>query len=288
MSAPGPSGWRARSAWTGARWRSGAEDFRRIAPLAAAALDDPTADYACLPTFKLAEAARSALTVVLSGEGGDEVFAGYGRYRRAMRPRWLGGRPAEPQVDAPFLRDGGRGALARWRAAAIRDLPAGAGALSRAQHADMQTWLPNDLLLKLDRMLMAHGLEGRTPFLDREVAAFAEGLPDRMMVRGRWGKWILRRWLERACPAAQPWARKQGFTTPVADWIAPDALATGARVAGRSHVAAVCDVDAVRAAFADPAHRRSWWPLVFYALWGAIHEEGASPDEAGELVLGAR
>ena len=263
-----------------------AEDFRRIAPLAAAALDDPTADYACLPTWKLAEAARADLTVVLSGEGGDEMFAGYGRYRRALRPSWLGGRPAEPQVDASFLSDGGRGATVRWRAVAAEGLPPGAGPLARAQHADLRTWLPNDLLLKLDRMLMAHGLEGRTPFLDREVAAFAAALPDRFKVRGRWGKWILRRWLERACPAAQPWARKQGFTVPVADWIAPDARRTGGRVAARPNVAAVCDVEAVRAAFADPAQRRSWWPLVFFALWGAVHEEGATPDEARELVLG--
>ena len=72
----------------------------------------PTADYAILPTYKLAEAAKDDLTVVLTGEGGDELFGGYGRYRRALRPRWLGGRAAEPQVLAPFLKDGGAGALA--------------------------------------------------------------------------------------------------------------------------------------------------------------------------------
>ena len=270
-------------------WREttfGPEDFRRIAPLAAAALDDPTTDYACLPTYRLAEAARGVLTVVLSGEGGDELFGGYGRHRRALRPPWLGGRPAEPQVDAPALRDGGRGALARWRAAAAQDRPAGLTRLQQAQWADLATWLPDDLLLKLDRMLMAHGLEGRTPFLDREVAAFAWSLPDRMKVRGRWGKWILRRWLERACPAAAPWARKQGFTVPVAEWIAPDARATGDRVAARPHVRDACEPDAVRAVFADPARRKAWWPLTIFALWSAVHLEGASPDEARELVLG--
>ena len=263
-----------------------AEDFRRIAPRVAWALDDPTTDYACLPTWKLAEAAKGTLTVVLSGEGGDELFGGYGRYRRALRPRWLGGRPAEPQVDAPFLRDCGRGALARWRAAAARDRPRGLTPLQQAQWADIATWLPNDLLLKLDRMLMAHGLEGRTPFLDREVAAFAWSLPDRLKVRGRHGKWILRKWLERHCPAAEPWAKKQGFTVPVADWIAPDAPATGERVAAVRGVAEVCDLDAVRAAFRDPARRKNWWPLTFFALWSLIHAEGASPEEAGAAVLG--
>ena len=195
------------------------EDFWRIAPNIAWALDDPTTDFACLPTYKLAEAARGTLTVVLSGEGGDELFAGYGRYRRALRPAWLGGRPAEPQIDAPFLKDKGAGALARWREAA--KYAGGDTPLQRAQAADIATWLPNDLLLKLDRCLMAHGLEGRTPFLDREVADFAFALPDRMKVRGKHGKWLLRKWLERHCPAAEPWARKKGFTVPVAGFIAP-------------------------------------------------------------------
>src|SRR5207237_1668892 len=137
------------------------------------------------------------------------------------RPRWLGGRPAEPQIDAAFLKDDGAAALERWRAATRA--PAGLSRLQQAQWADIAQWLPNDLLLKLDRCLMAHGLEGRTPFLDREVAAFAAAVPDGLKVRGRHGKWILRKWLERHCPAAEPWARKKGFTVPVAEWIAPRA-----------------------------------------------------------------
>ena len=261
-----------------------AEDFWRIAPQVAWALDDPTTDYACLPTYKLAEAAKGTLTVVLSGEGGDELFGGYGRYRRALRPTWLGGRPAEPQIDAPFLKDGGAGALTRWRDAAKP--PLGLTRLQQAQWADIATWLPNDLLLKLDRMLMAHGLEGRTPFLDREVAAFAWSLPDRLKVRGRYGKWILRKWLERACPAAQPWARKQGFTVPVAAWIAPRAADLGPRIAACEGVAQVCDVDAVRAIFADRSAGKHWWPLLFYALWWTIHVGGATPEEASASVIG--
>ena len=263
-----------------------AEDFWRIAPEVARALDDPTTDYACLPTYKLAEAAKGTLTVVLSGEGGDELFAGYSRYRRARRWRVFGGRPAEPRIDAPFLKDGGAGALARWRDAATAGMPVGLTPLQQAQWADIATWLPNDLLLKLDRMLMAHGLEGRTPFLDREVAAFAWSLPDRLKVRGRTGKWILRKWLERACPAAQPWARKQGFTVPVARWIAPRAKHLGPRIAAVQGVAEMCERDAVRAIFADPTAGKHWWPLMFYALWWTIHLGGATPGEAAETVIG--
>jgi len=268
-------------------WREttfGEDDFWRIAPQVAWALDDPTADYATLPTFKLAEAARGTLTVILTGEGGDELFGGYGRYRRAMRPAWLGGRAAEPQVDAPFLPDRGAGALARWREATKSY--SGHSLLQRAQSADIRTWLPNDLLLKLDRMLMAHGLEGRTPFLDREVAAFAFNLPDRMKVRGRYGKYILRKWLERHCPAAEPWARKKGFTVPVASWIAPRAGDLALTIPEVKAVAEVCDVDAVHAVFTDDRQAHNRWPLLFFALWSLIHLDGAEPTAALASLLG--
>ena len=256
-------------------WREttfGEADFWRVLPEVAWALDDPTADYAILPTFKLAEAAKDTLTVVLTGEGGDELFGGYGRYRRALRPAWLGGRPAEPRGTSPQV-------LAAWRDAARA--PRGATPLQAAQWADIATWLPHDLLLKLDRCLMAHGLEGRTPFLDPEVAAFAWPLPDRFKVRGGYGKWLLRKWLERACPAADPWAKKQGFTVPVDTWIAPRA----ADIAGN-----LGKVEAVRRLLGDEARPRMLtpgagrWPLLFFAVWALIHLEGAAPEEAMGVV----
>ncbi|TAJ71024.1 MAG: asparagine synthase [Phenylobacterium sp.] len=250
-------------------WREtafGEADFWRILPEVAWVLDDPTADYAVLPTYKLAEAAKGTLTVVLTGEGGDELFGGYGRYRRALRPRLLGGRPAEPRGARPEV-------LAAWREQARA--PLGLTALQSAQWADAVTWLPNDLLLKLDRCLMAQGLEGRTPFLDRDVAAFAWPLADRFKVRGGYGKWLLRKWLERACPAADPWAKKQGFTVPVEAWIAPRAgdIRSG-----------LGKVDAVRR-LGGPGDT-ALWPWLFFGIWALIHLEDAAPADALRAVVG--
>ena len=258
-------------------WREatfGEEDFWRVLPQIAWAMDDPTADYASLPTYKLAEAAKGTLTVVLTGEGGDELFGGYGRYRRALRPAWLGGRAAEPRADAAIID--------RWRRQAAP--PQGLTRLQQAQWSDIATWLPNDLLTKLDRCLMAHGLEGRTPFLDAQVADFAFPLPDRFKVRGRYGKWLLRKWLEQACPAAEPWARKQGFTVPVDAWIEPRAGEIGRRIGQVAAVRQVLGSDSPAAVFATPGAAR--WPLLFFAVWSLIHLEGASPNEALAAVAG--
>ncbi len=218
------------------------DDFWKLLPEIASAVDDPAADYAILPTWALARAARAAgLKVILSGEGGDELFGGYGRYRSVMRPWWAGGR--RPRARG-VLDDLGvlRGEIAGWRdgiaAAEVHGGGHGRTPLQAAQAVDCADWLPNDLLVKLDRCLMAHGVEGRTPFLDTEMAALAFRLPDELKIRRGLGKWLLRRWLAGQLPQAQPLARKHGFTVPVGaldrparrdDRAAGRALAGGAR-----------------------------------------------------------
>ena len=260
------------------------EDFWRVLPAVANALDEPTTDYATLPTYKLAEAAKGTLKVVLTGEGGDELFGGYGRYRRALRSPLFGGREAGPRADVPFLRDRGQAAVERWRAAT--DPGQGLSPLQQAQARDIAGWLPSDLLLKLDRCLMAHGLEGRTPFLDSEVARFAFYLPDKFKVRGRMGKWLLRRWLHRHCPGADPFARKSGFTTPVQAWIAPRAMELGPRIAALEGVRGLCDLQVVRAVFEDERHAQHRWPLLFFAVWWGIHAERMTPQDALRRLIG--
>ena len=79
----------------------------------------------------------------------------------------------------------------------------GRNKLQTAQAQDMATWLPGDLLTKVDRMLMAHGVEGRVPFLDMKMAEFAFTLPDALKIKHGLGKRTLRQWLENALPTAR-------------------------------------------------------------------------------------
>jgi asparagine synthase (glutamine-hydrolysing) len=267
-------------------------DFWRLAPQIVACVDDPAADYAMLPTWVLGRAARDAgLKVILSGEGGDELFAGYGRYRSVSRPWWAGGRM--PRARG-VLDDLGvlRGEIAGWRdgiaAAEARCAGRGRTPLQVAQAVDCADWLPNDLLTKLDRCLMAHGAEGRTPYLDVQVAALALRLPDALKIQRGLGKWLLRRWLAERLPEAQPLARKRGFTVPVAQWIARRAEAIGPLVARSAAVREFCRPEAVETLFALAAQRRAGraaWNLLFYALWHRHHVERAQPAPDTEAAL---
>lgn len=252
-------------------------DFWQLLPAVACAMDDPAADYACLPTFKLAQEARKHVKVILSGEGGDELFAGYGRYRQAMRP-W----PLTRKMRRHGTFDGLgvlRTAPSSWRegiAGSEREqaIP-GRTRLQSAQAVDCADWLPNDLLTKLDRCLMAHGVEGRVPFLDPLVAAFAFRLPDAMKVHKGLGKWALRRWLDKVLPVAGAFERKRGFTVPVGDWIAEKGQALGPLVAGQPAIQALCRPHEVENLFRHASKQGfAAWTLLFYALWHGRHMLG--------------
>lgn len=272
-----------------------ADDFWRLLPEIAAAVDDPVADYAILPSYKLARTAREqGIKVILSGEGGDEVFAGYGRYRRALRWRMFGGRPMR---EKGILHGLGllREETPAWReatAAAEADTAGhGWSALQRAQALDIGDWLPNDLLTKLDRCLMAHGVEGRVPFLDRKLAAFGFGLEDAHKVRRGHGKWLLRKWLAKVLPQSRPFAAKRGFTVPVGEWIAAEGDRLGPLVAAQPGVAEICRPDAVAALFRNPGKRemQAAWTLLFYAVWHQHHilggrQRGGVLDVLGETA----
>ncbi|RED52252.1 asparagine synthase (glutamine-hydrolyzing) [Aestuariispira insulae] len=260
----------------------GEADFWESLPQITAHMDDPAADYAILPTWKLAREAAQELKVVLSGEGGDELFAGYGRYRSVLRPWWLGGRDIRHRGTFDGL-DVLRASDHAWRdsisSQQALSSSQGRSRLQAAQAIDCKDWLTNDLLTKLDRCLMAHGLEGRTPFLDREVANAAFRLPDDLKINKRLGKWVLRKWLEKVMPEAQPFTKKRGFTVPVGEWIRSRSEKLGPLVANRDCIQEIADPDRVVALFNANGKREGFaaWTLLFYALWHRANIERRTP-----------
>jgi len=268
-------------------------DFWNCAPSVAAALDDPTTDAATLPTYLLAKAAKDHVKVVLTGEGGDEIFCGYSRYYRARRFWGLFTHKARSRgefdglVHLSAVFNGWRDGLSlveREQSRADRTL------VQTLQAVDCAEWLPNDLLIKVDRCLMAHGLEGRTPFLDPVVADFAFRLPDDMKATTKMAKRMLRDWLATNVPAAEPYAKKLGFNPPVGEWIAarrPLIEKLVARQPGIRELFRKANVrEDVAWAFADlKRYHQAAWSLLFYAMWHSHHVLEIPSDGTIEDVL---
>jgi asparagine synthase (glutamine-hydrolysing) len=284
----------------------GKADFLADAGLAALACDDAVADYAILPTLHLARRAARDVKVVLSGEGGDEFFAGYGRYRAGLRA--IGAKfPTRP---GPALRAGlfgddlARQLDARYALAGanmpglLQRLADRRGALAALQRHDIDDWLPNDLLIKLDRCLMRHGLEGRTPFIDRQMSAYGFHLPVAAKIGRGGGKHLVKSWLAQRLPACRPFARKRGFTVPVGGWIAEEAHRLAPLVAAQDGVAELISADKAQAVIEAADGRGDArgngrggllaWRLLFYALWHQIHCRGISAEQPLADILAAR
>ena len=189
-------------------------------------MDDLVADYAALPLLKLAEQASKDVKVILSGEGGDEFFAGYSRYKRGLLDK-IKLRPFRGHGEVyrfPLLFNNN---VTNWQ-----EIPTastfslcGTTRLQKLQARDIADWLPDDLLTKVDRCLMAYGIEGRVPFIDKKVSPMAFSLADNLKLRHGKGKWLLKTWLEHKLNALglngeeRVWGKKKGFTVPVGEWL---------------------------------------------------------------------
>lgn len=283
---------------------SAADVFQRL-PRMVWAADDLMRDYACLPTLALAEAAGRELKVVFSGEGGDEAFAGYGRYRPGGFERWYkrlrypgsGGFRARGELRGAHLRGlfvpDLEAALAVHRApfvAAWQDAPPDWSDLQRRQAVDIATNLPDDLLVKADRMLMAAGVEGRVPFCDHRVIAFGLSLPDALKVRRDAGKVFLKRWAEGFLPTEHLWRRKTGFHVPVNAWLrGPFLEALAERLPRSAAIAQWCRPQAVQALLRRQQARhdatRELWSLMQFALWHRLFVEGGAEPGFAEDPL---
>ena len=264
-------------------------DFWCEAPQLAAALDDPTTDAATLPTYVLAKAAKNDVKVVLTGEGGDEMFCGYSRYHRARRLWGVFARKARRRgefdqishVNQAF--NGWRGGLAlteRQETNARRTF------VQTLQAIDCAEWLPNDLLIKVDRCLMAHGVEGRTPFLDPIVADFSFRLPDWMKATTNISKRLLRDWLAANLAVAEPYNRKTGFNPPIGRWIASRQALIQQLIATHPAICGIFPKALVTSAFSNLKKRpQAAWSLLLYALWHSHHVLEVPADGTIEDVL---
>ena len=135
----------------------------------------------------------------------------------------------------------------------MRGAPARSG-LDRAQYADLKFWLPGDILTKADRTSMAVSLEAREPLLDHRLVEFAAALPERMRVRGGQGKWLLKKAMRRYLPDDILYRPKQGFVTPIAQWLRGPLASEARAIASSAALSRTGWFDTARLATLGEAH----------------------------------
>lgn len=252
-----------------------AADAAAVLPLIVAHTDEPFADNSAIPFYFLSEFVRQHVTVALSGDGADELLAGYDTYRASQMAEYYRLLPAmirrtvitplvqrlpasEKKYGWPMLlRRFVAGAEhlplrdhCNWRrivpaemhgalysdrfkiladgdpigeyAGMAGDAPPWLTPLERQMHADLRFHLPNDMLVKVDRMSMAHALEVRVPFLDLEVVKTCLAIPPACKRQGKRGKLVLKKMLERDVPRDLIERRKAGFIVPLERWLRSD------------------------------------------------------------------
>ncbi|MCG7595442.1 asparagine synthase (glutamine-hydrolyzing) [Mycobacterium sp. PSTR-4-N] len=234
--------------------RLGPDEFLRLMPQAIWHRDEPLAEPSEIPLLALSRLAREHVTVVLSGEGGDELFGGYPKYRvdallhRAGSParallgeerlntlaawhrlprrarmalRALASRTPDDRWPAWFGADPVAGLSdndLRPLAAALADIDPTMSSLDRMLALDVESYLADNLLVRGDKMTMAASIEGRMPLLDHELAEFAARLPGELKVSPRRTKIVIREIASRRLPAELLSRKKIGFAVPIGPW----------------------------------------------------------------------
>lgn len=293
--------------------------------------DEPFGDSSAVPTLYLAKMTRQHVTVALSGDGSDEIFGGYRRYRFAVAeerirhalPGWFR-RPVFgalgrcypkldflPRVfrakatltclshelaDAYFnsmstvsdslsntilsheVQSELKGYSLRERFHAlfhgVRQLPA----LSQIQAVDFETYLPGDILVKMDRASMAYSLEARAPFLDHRLAELAGRLPAHFKLHRGTGKYIFKRAVEPYLPAPVITRSKAGFTAPLAQWFRTSLKAPFESSVLRNEMREYIQLEGVQRIWNEHQsglsdHSRTLWNLLMLAQWDVRHRK---------------
>jgi len=310
---------------------------------------EPFADSSAIPTYYVARETRRAVKVALTGDAGDELFAGYPRYR-AMRigevidrlpcplkavarsPLWaklpasvrqktalrrlkrlMSAMPLEPaerylawisvfdeMQKRELLSDGLVGQLpdAASREYLIRyfEEPTARGAVAKASCADVNTYLPNDILTKVDITSMAVGLETRSPFLDHRVVELAAAMPTRYKMHRGVQKYILKRAFADVLPGRIARRKKMGFGVPIDEWFRGELAAVLNRVllSARCLERGYFRAEAVQQLVVDHTSCRAdnsyrLWALLFFELWLRMFVDGsavpANPESVGSDLL---
>ena len=283
-------------------------------------LDDPMADAAAVPLWFAAREARKHVKVVLSGEGADELFGGYGVYYQPgmvragkalpswgratisrvasempagakgkgllnrtstpLRRRYIGNAYVYQADQARLLVRRGNGSEFDVTDPVYRQAAeAGLDDVATMQLVDVNTWLPGDILVKADRMAMAHGLELRTPFLDREVLAVAARLARVEKTAAGTTKFALREAISDLLPQAAAERPKLGFPVPLGHWLRGGMYGFAEQVVRTAQTGQWLNQSAVldimrRFRAGDPTVTwRQVWLLVVFSLWHQIYVE---------------
>jgi asparagine synthase (glutamine-hydrolysing) len=296
------------------------EEFVACLPRIVWHLDDPMADAAAVPLWFAAREARKHVKVVLSGEGADELFGGYGVYHqpgvvragqalpgwgratisrvaselpagrrgkgllnRTSTPlprRYIGNAYVFGTDEARMLVRGGAGSEFDVTDPIYRQASeAGLDDVATMQLVDINTWLPGDILVKADRMAMAHGLELRTPFLDREVLAVAARLARVEKTAAGMTKFALREAVGDLLPQAAAERAKLGFPVPLGPWLSGGMYGFAEQVVRTAQTGQWLNKGAAldilrRFRSGDPEVTwRQVWLLVVFSLWHQIYVE---------------
>lgn len=300
------------------------EEYFEAVPAAVWHQDEPVADPAAIALYFVAGLAREHVTVVLSGEGADELFGGYAIYREPLSLRGFDFLPPRVKAAAhrmlaaaPEFR--GRNFLLRGttplelrfignaklfteeRKAAVTtfapdllgsyrnpfeiagdfyDRSTGLDSITRMQYIDIKLWLPGDILMKADKMTMAHSLELRVPFLDTRVFEVARRIPARFRVCSGTTKYALRQAMKGIVPDAIVGRPKLGFPVPLRDWMrqgwAPHVLET-IRAGGIEGFIRMDAVEKMVQQHLDGRRdlAREIWTLFIFAKWHDLYIQSA-------------
>ncbi len=301
-------------------------DALSVLPTLVWQMDEPSGDASMIPSYYVAQMARKHVTVVMSGDGGDETFGGYTTYAWATQyaaldvlprvvRRLLAGparflhpdhpvgrklqrlplsvvdrhlnvmsffpRPEMLAVLDPGLRErvASHDPTAAMRAL-HREAAAGLGDVAALLSLDEQTYMIDDVMVKVDRTSMLHSLEAREPLLDYPLQEFAARLPFSLKLQGGVGKWLLRDALQQLLPADILQRGKMGFGVPLARWFRGgfDELAAEVLLDRRSRTRGWLDPRAVERQLRDTGSRddrrsRQTWALLCLELWAQTYAD---------------